>query len=164
MPVCDFYVAQFNPTVASASTTAVASLIAATTKRAWVTGVRVRVTSTGAAAGSTVNIELARPANTPTGTSLSAVAANDYSGAASISSVCTTWSTAPTPSAALGGTPAEYELPLAAGAMWAEFPPDGQEWGVPALGNTAANTGLHVFITQSVATSSVYSIDLIFSE
>ena len=52
-----------------------------------------------------------------------------------------------------GGILAAFELPLAPGAMWAEFPPQGAEWGVPALGNTAANTGVHLFVTASVATS-----------
>ena len=92
------------------------------------------------------------------------MAAHDFSAPVSISSICSTWSTAPTASAAVGGQLAEFELPLAAGSMWAEFPPERAEWGVPALGNTAANTGVHLFVTQSVTTSSVYSFDLIFSE
>jgi len=164
MPVSDFYTATFTPTVASASVTAVGSLIANTTKRAWCVGVRCRIVTTSAAAGSTVLIQLARPANTPTLTTLSTVAGNDYAAPASISQIASTWSTAPTVSTAVGGVPAAYELPLAPGAMWAEFPPQGAEWGVPALGNTAANTGLHLFVTASVATSATYGFDLIFSE
>ena len=113
MPVSDFYTATFTPTVASASVTAAGSLIAATTKRAWCVGVRCRVVTTSAAAGSTVLIQLARPLNTPTGTSLSTVAGQDFSAPASISSVCSTWSTAPTVSTAVGGVPAAFEMPLA---------------------------------------------------
>ncbi len=164
MPISDFYTAQFNPTVASASITAVGSIIGATTKRAWCVGVRCRVVTTAAAAGSTVLITLARPGNTPTLTSLSTVAGQDYSAPVSICQIASTWSTAPTASAAVGGQPAEFELPLAAGAMWTEYPPQNAEWGIPALGNTTANTGLHLFVTASVATSAVYSFDLIFSE
>ena len=92
------------------------------------------------------------------------MAAQDYAAPVSISQIASTWSTAPTVSTAMGGILAQYELPLAPGAMWAEFPPQGAEWGVPALGNTAANTGVHLFVTACVATSAMYGFDLIFSE
>lgn len=165
MPISDFYTATFTPTVASSSVTAVGSIIGSTAKRAWCVGIRCRVVTTAAAAGATVLVQLARPANTPTLTSLSYVTTGqDYSAPPSLCQFASTWSTAPTVSTTAGEVPAAFELPLAPGSMWAEYPLQGAEWGIPALGNTTAHTGLHLFVTASVATSAVYGFDLIFSE
>lgn len=164
MPVSDFYTATFTPTVAANTVTAVGSLISPATKRAWVTGVRCRVITTTAVSGSSVLIQLARPNATNTATSLATVAAHDFSAPNSISSVASTWSTPPTVSTAQGGILAAYELPMATGAMWAEFPPQGAEWQVPAIATANANSGVHLFVTASVATSAIYGFDLIFSE
>jgi hypothetical protein len=165
VPISDIYTWRFQPTVASTSVTAVGSLIAPTTKRSWVIGIRVKILTTGASAGYNTLVQLARPANTPQANSLAAVTpGNDYSAPSSLTQVATAWTTAPTVSTANGGVVAGYSLPQATGAMWEEYPVQGSEWGIPALGNTAANTGLHVFVTQGVSTSTPYEIDVIFSE
>ena len=83
---------------------------------------------------------------------------------ASISQIASTWSTAPTVSTAVGGVLAAFELPLAPGRCGRSSRRRAPSGACPALGNTAANTGLHLFVTASVATSAVYSFDLIFSE
>jgi len=165
MPISDIYTAHFTPTIATTSATAAGSLISPATKRAWVVGVRVKILQTTAASGNNVLFQLARPQNTPNASSLSTVAdAHDFSAPASLSSIASTWTTPPTVSTAAGGILAEYNLPQVAGAMWEEFPPSGYEWQVPAIANNSANSGVHVFITQNVSTSTTYAIDLIFSE
>jgi hypothetical protein len=146
--------------IASTSTTAVMSVIAATTVRGWVVGVRVDIGVTAAAAGNSVLFQLARPANTPTLTTLTGGDPHDFSAPASICQQATTWSTAPT----LGTVLWEQELPQTTGSAWEEFPPLGYEWGIPAIANTTANAGVHLFVTASVATSTPVYVDLIVSE
>lgn len=161
MPISDVYTARSGSVAVAASTaTAVMSLIAPATKRAWIVGIRVELGVTAAAAGSNTLIQLCRPSATNTATSLTTVPAHDFSAPNSLSSQATTWSTAPT----VGTVLAEYMLPLTTGSMWEEFPPPGYEWQVPAIATGAANSGLHVIVTQNVATSSPYYVDLIFSE
>ena len=58
----------------------------------------------------------------------------------------------------------EQELPQTTGSSWEEFPPLGYEWGVPAIATGSANSGVHMFVTQSVATSTTYTVDIIWSE
>jgi hypothetical protein len=48
--------------------------------------------------------------------------------------------------------------------MWEEFPPGGDEWGVPAVANGNANAGVHLFANATIATSTPISYDLIWSE
>ena len=48
--------------------------------------------------------------------------------------------------------------------MWEEFPPGGDEWGVPAVANANANAGVHLFGQATVATSTPVSVDFIWSE
>jgi hypothetical protein len=38
------------------------------------------------------------------------------------------------------------------------------EWGVPAIANAAANSGLHVFCTPTVVTSTPVTIDVVWSQ
>ena len=146
--------------VAATSATAVHSVFGTAAIRGWVVGLRVEIGVTAAAAGNSMLFQLARPANTPTGTSLSSGSAHDFSAPASICQQCTTWSTAPT----VGTVLAEYELPQTTGSMWEEFPPLSYEWGIPAIANAAANGGVHLFVTASVATSTPVFVDLIVSE
>jgi hypothetical protein len=146
--------------IAATSATAVSSVFSTTAVRGWVVGVRVDIGVTAAAAGNSLLFQLARPANTPTGTSLSGGNPHDYSAPASIAQGCTTWSTAPT----VGTILWEQELPQTTGSAWEEFPPLGYEWGVPAIANGSANAGVHLFVTASVATSTPVFVDLIVSE
>lgn len=146
--------------VASTSATVVHSVYATTAIRGWVVGIRVELGVTGAVAGNSTLLQLARPANTATATSLSGGVPHDFSAPASICQQATTWSTAPT----LGVVLAEYMLPQTTGSMWEEFPPLGYEWGIPAIANASANAGVHLFVTNSVATSTPVFVDLIVSE
>jgi hypothetical protein len=146
--------------IAATSATAVSSVFGTAAKRGWVVGVRVDIGVTAAAAGNSLLFQLARPANTPTGTSLASGNPHYYSAPASICQGCTTWSTAPT----LGTVLWEQELPQTTGSAWEEFPPLGYEWGIPAIANANANAGVHLFVTASVATSTPVYVDLIVSE
>lgn len=147
---------------AVAQTTAlpIISVYGTAAKRLWVVGVRVKVLVTAAVAGNDVRFQLARPGNTPTGTTLAGGGAHDFSSPASIGQFSTTWSTAPT----VGTILAEWVVPQTTGSMWEEFPPTSNEWGVPAIANGAANTGLHLFAIPTVATSTPVSVDIIWGE
>ena len=161
MAISDIYTFRSGAvSIGSTSTTAVMSVIAPTAPRAWVVGVRVDIGVTAAAAGNSMLFQLARPANTPTLTSLTGGDPHDYSAPASIAQQATTWSTAPT----LGTVLWEQELPQTTGSSWEEFPPLGYEWGIPVLANTVANTGVHLFVTASVLTTTPIYVDLIVSE
>jgi len=165
MPISDVYTAHFTPTVAATTVTPAGSLISPATKRAWVVGVRVKILSTAAVAGFNTLFQLARPNATNTATGLSTVTdGHDFSAPASLSSFASTWSTPPTVGTAAGAILAEYNLPQTTGSMWEEFPPGGDEWGVPAVANANANAGVHLMATLSVSTSTPVFGDLIWSE
>jgi len=146
--------------IASTSATPVMSVFGTAAKRLWAVGCRVKIGVTTAAAGNSMLFQLARPANTPTGTGLASGAAQDFSAPASIGQLATAWSTAPT----LGAVLAEWMVAQTTGNMWEEFPPTNDEWGIPAIANGNANAGLHLFVTASVATSTPVFADLIGSE
>jgi hypothetical protein len=161
MPVSDIYVARSGSVaLAATSATAVMSLFGTAAKRAWCVGVRVNIGNTTAAAGNNILFQLARPANTPTATGLASANPHDFSAPASICQFALTWTTAPT----LGTVLWEQELPQTTGSSWEEFPPSGDEWGIPAIANAAANGGIHLFATPTVVTSTPVFIDLVFSE
>ena len=160
MPNSDIYTGTVSATMASAAATAVCSVIAGTTVRLWVVGIRVEVGVTGAVAGNDLVFTLARPGNTPTGTTTAVPGPHDFSAPASIGTFYTAWSTAPT----VGTVLARWTVPQTTGSMWEEFPPTGYEWQVPALANTVANTGLHVFCTPTVGTSTPITVDLIWAQ
>ena len=162
MAISDVYTARSGVVTVNASTaTPLHSVVAATTIRAWVVGVRVNIILTTAAAGNNVLFQLSRSTATPTGTTATPVpSAHDFSAPASIVTNYTAWSTAPT----IGTIVWEQELPFTTGSSWEEFPPAGYEWQVPAIANASANNGLHMFVTCSVANSSTFSTDIIFSE
>jgi hypothetical protein len=146
--------------VAATTATAVYSIASTTAIRGWVVGVRVDIGVTAAAAGNSILFQLARPANTFTGTGGASGNPHDYSAPASVVQGYATWSTAPT----VGTILWEQELPQTTGSAWEEFPPLGYEWQLPAIASGTANAGLHLFATPSVATSTPVFVDLIVSE
>jgi len=160
MALSDVYSQRGTITLAATTSTAVFSLYGTAAKRLWLVGVRVKILQTGAVAGNDVTFTLARPSATNTGTSLTSGVANDFSAPASLGQTCFTWSTAPI----IGTTLAEWALPQTTGSMWEEFPPGGDEWGVPAVANANANAGVHLFAQATVATSTPISYDFIWSE
>lgn len=163
MAISDIYLGRVSAVAVAATTATPVLTVTATTttKRLWVVGVRVDVVQTAAAAPNNSLFQLCRPGNTATATGLAAGAPHDFSAPAnSLGNFATTWSTAPTVGAVLW----EQELPQTTGSSWEEFPPLGYEWGVPALATGSANAGVHMFITQSVATSTTYTVDIIWSE
>lgn len=162
MAISDLYTFRSGlVSVAATTATAVMSVApAGTTLRGWAVGIRVGIGVTAAAAGNSVLFQLARPANTATGTSAAAGDPHDFSAPTSVFNQYLTWSTAPT----VGTIVWEQELPQTTGSAWEEFPPLGYEWGIPAIANGSANNGLHMFVTNSVATSTPVYFDLIVSE
>jgi len=161
MPISEVYTARSGAvTVNSASATPLHSVVATATFRAWAVGVRVNIVSTTAAAGNNVLFQLARPGNTATGTTATPIPVpHDFSAPASLLTNYTAWSTAPT----LGVVVWEQELPFTTGSSWEEFPPSGYEWQIPNIANAAANMGLHLFVTCSVANSTVFQSDIVCS-
>ena len=160
MAISDIYTYTASPTNAVTSANPLLSVVAGTTVRLWVVGVRVEVGQTSAVAGNDLVFQLCRPGNTMTGTTTATPTAHDFSAPASIGTQYTAWSTAPT----VGVILAEWTLPQTTGSMWEEFPPTGYEWQVPALANTVANSGLHLFATPTVVTSTPLVCDIIFSQ
>jgi hypothetical protein len=146
--------------VAAVVATPVLSVFGTAAKRLWAVGIRFGVGVTAAAAGNSLLWQLARPGNTPTGTGLASGNAHDFSSPASIGQLAVAWSTLPT----VGVILAEWERPQVTGDEWAEFPPTGDEWGIPAIANAAANGGLHLFVTPSVATSTPVFANLVTGE
>ena len=161
MPISEVYTCKSGVvTVNSAAATPLHSVVAAATFRAYVAGVRISVVATTAAAGNNVLFQLARPGNLADGsTATPAPVPHDFSAPASLLTNFSAWTTAPT----LGLVLAEWELPFTSGSSWAEFPPAGDEWQIPAIADAAANNGLHMFVTCSVANSSTFTSDLICS-
>lgn len=146
--------------VAATTATPVLSVYGTAAKRLWVVGVRVKVLVTAATAGNDVRFQLARPGNTVNGSTLGSGNPHDYSSPASIGQFSTTWTTAPT----VGTILAEWVVPQTTGSAWEEFPPTGIEWGIPAIANDNANSGLHLFAIPTVNTSTPVSADIIWGE
>lgn len=146
--------------VAATTATPIISVYGTAAKRLWLVGVRVKVLVTAAIAGNDIRFQLARPAATNTGTGLASGGAHDFSSPASIGQSAVAWSTAPT----VGTILAEWVVPQTTGSMWEEFPPTGNEWGIPAVANANANAGLHLFAIPTVNTSTPVSVDMIWGE
>jgi hypothetical protein len=147
--------------VALAATTATPLLtVIGATVRGLVVGVRMGIGVTAAAAGNSVLFQLARSANTPTGTTTATGAPHDVSAPAALLTGYTAYSTAPT----VGVILAEWELPQTTGSEWEEFPPTGYEWQIPALANTVALTGVSLFATASVPTSTPVFVDMVCTQ
>ena len=160
MAVSDIYTARVSFTSSGTSAAAMTSIVAGTTVRLWVVGVRVEIGTTAAAAGNQMLFQLCRPGNTSNGSSTATPNPHDFSAPASIGTQYTAWTTPPT----VGAIVAEWTIPQTTGSMWEEFPPTGYEWQIPAIANNAANNGLHLFCTASVATSTPVVADIIFSQ
>ena len=160
MAISDIYTARVSVTNAVTTANPLTSIVAGTTVRLWVVGVRVEIGVTSAVAGNDILFQLCRPGNTMTGTTTATPTPHDFNAPASIGTQYTAWSTAPT----VGVILAEWTLPQTTGSMWEEFPPTGYEWQVPAIANAAANSGVHLFATASVNTSTPLVCDLIFSQ
>lgn len=146
--------------IAATSATPVLSVISTAAIRGWGVGIEINIGVTAAAAGNSMLFQVCRPANTPNGSSPFNGSADDFSAPSPILQGYTTWTTAPT----VGSVLWEKELPQTTGSAWTFWPPTGYEWGIPAIANNAANAGLHVFVTASVATSTPVFVDLICSE
>ena len=159
MPVSEIYTFPGSATLSAASATALCSLVTGSTLRGWVVGVRVEIGNTAAAAPNDILFTLCRPGNTMTGTTTGTPNPHDFSAPASIATIYTAWSTAPT----IGSILARWTLPQTTGSMWEEFPPTNYEWQCPAIANGAANAGVHLFATPTVATSTPITFDLIYS-
>src|SRR5258708_5537616 len=161
MPVSDVYTGRSTITLTTAATAVpIASVYGTAAKRGWIVGVRLKVGVTLAAAGNDILFQLFRPSATNTGTGLAGGVAHDFSSPASICQFASTWSTPP----ALGTILGEWVVPATTGSMWEEFPPGGDEWGVPAVADADANAGVHLMATLSVSTSTPVVGDLIWSE
>lgn len=161
MPISDVYTFPSGlVTLSTAAETPILSLFGVSTKRVWAICCRIKIGNTAAAAGNNVRFRLARPGNTPTATGLASGNPNDFSAPASLGQFATTYTTAPT----VGVVLADWEVPMVSGQPYTEYPIPGAEWGVPAIANAAANGGIHLFATPSVATSVALSADLLDSE
>ena len=158
MPRSDVYTFRSgSQAIAATAATAVMSVIGAATVRGWAVGCRVKVGATTAAAGNDLVFQLARPGNTPNGSSPFNGGAHDFSAPSGILQGYTTWTTAPT----VGQILAEWVVPQTTGSAWEEFPPTDDEWQIPAIANNAANAGLHLFVMPTVNTSTPVFVDLV---
>lgn len=156
MAISDIYTVD-SGMVATATTTqtAVLELRTAATKRAFITGLRMKIGVTAAAAGNDAVFTLARAGNSPTGGTAANLRPHDAASAAAISSAFIgAWTIAPT----LGNVLGEWVLPQTTGSMWEEFPPLGYEWVA------GVSTSLVGFITLSVATSTPVEFQFVVSE
>lgn len=160
MAISDIYTARVSFTSSGTSATPMTSVVAGTTVRLWVVGVRVEIGTTTAVAGNQMLFQLARPGNTSNGNATATPTPHDFSAPATIGTQYTSYTVAPT----VGVVLAEWTLPQTTGSMWEEFPPTGYEWQIPAIANNAANNGVHLFCTASVATSTPVVADIIYSQ
>lgn len=162
MPISDIYTGSGTATVNSASSTAVASLITAATKRAFIVGIRIGIGATSYASGNTL-FTLAQLNNSGSVTNGTAgTQSNDMTNsAAAISSFKyaggTAYGVAPTTS----GTAVlwQQELPSSTGSSWEEFPPLGYEYVIPI----SAGVGLFV-LASGTAASQTYTVEIVWSE
>lgn len=167
MPISDLYTGTGTSTLVSTTTaTPLCSLIAPTTKRAWIVGVRVSVGATNEAAPANVLFQLFKITNAASvaGGTLTGSAPNDPSGPATPLATFafaggTAYTTAPT------GTATCYWqqiIPASAGSSWEEFPPSGYEYCTGPAGTVA---GIALWATLSAsATSTILDYQVVWSE
>lgn len=161
MPISEIYTGTGTATLATVAATPLCSVVAPTTKRAWMIGVRVSLGVSSAPAGYSVLfqlIKIANPVAPLVGTAATAVP-NDPSGPATLTTFLTSsYTTAPTS----GGTIYwQQELPQTTGSSWEEFPPLGYEYCMNS-GGTAG--GIALWATAANATSTVVYYELVWSE
>lgn len=161
MAVSDIYTFRSGSvSLSTTSATALLSVVAGTTVRLWGMAIRVQVGNTGAATGNNLLFQLARPGNTSNGSTTTTGQPNDFSAPACIGTGYTAWTTAPT----IGAILAEWEVPQISGYQAVEYPLPGAEWQIPAIANNAANNGLHIFCTPSVATATPVLVNFVVSQ
>jgi hypothetical protein len=175
MPISDIYYSTnttsgVGVTLSTTTATCVGGLLPTTTKRIWVVGCRVEITSSLASAGGSVIFQLERTTTTVNNTSASATstaAPQDGAAPAALTTsykALTGWTTPPV--YASGNFLAEWTIPQTGGSAWEEFPPLGYEWGIPvsASATGGANSGVYLWATLGQASSTVIVADLIWSE
>lgn len=156
MAISDIYTIDSAPvTVAATTQTAIVEMRTASTLRAFVVGIRVKIGVTAAAAGNSSLFTLARSTAIATGGTASTPKAHDSAAPTAVTTgFIGSWTIAPT----VGTVLAEWMLPQTTGSMWEEFPPLGYEWVAPVSGSTV------LWVTNSVATSTPVECQIIFSE
>jgi hypothetical protein len=163
MPISELYTGTGTATLATTSATPLCALIAPTTKRGWIVGVRVSLGVSAAAAGNSVLFQLFKVTN-PSGPVVGQTgnfAPNDPAGPATALCIFQTsaFSTAPTGVATCYW---QQELPQTTGSSWEEFPPLGYEY---VLNSGGTQGGVALWATCSVATAStVVYYELVWSE
>ena len=162
MAISDVYMVSSGlVSVASTSQTGLLLIKGSTTSRVYVVGIRVDIGVTAASAGNSVLFQLYRASNTPAGGTAVTPQAHDPAAPASLfTATIGSWTTAPTVTA--GTQLWEQELPQTTGSSWEEFPPLGYEWQIPV--NSGSTGWLVMMVTNSVATSTPVSCDLVISQ
>lgn len=162
MAISDIYtVSSGLVSVAATAQTPLLLLKGSTTARVWVVGVRIDIGVTAASAGNSTLFQLYRASNTPVGGTGVTMNAHDPAAPTALATATIgSWGTPPTVTA--GTQIWEQELPQTTGSSWEEFPPLGYEWSVPV--NSGATGWLVMMVTNSVATSTPVSADLIVSQ
>jgi hypothetical protein len=162
MPISEIYTGTGSATLATTSATPVCALIAPTTKRGWIVGVRVSLGISAAAAGNSVLFQLFRVTNASSITQTTGnYYPNDPAGPATALCVFYSYPVTTTPT---GTTNCAWqqEIPQTTGSSWEEFPPLGYEY---VLNTIPAAGGFALWATCSVATAStVVFYELVWSE
>lgn len=162
MAISDIYMVTSSlVTISSTSQSPILLIKGSTTSRTYVVGVRVDIGVTSAAAGNSTLFQLYRATNTPTGGTAVTPQAHDPAAPASLATATIpSFTIAPTVTA--GTQLWEQELPQTTGSSWEEFPPLGYEWQIPV--NSGSTGWLVVMVTNSVATGTPVSCDIVFSQ
>lgn len=158
MPISDIYTGSGTVAVASTSATPIASLVTGASVRAFVVGIRVGIGA--ATVAGNVLFQLARisnPTSVTNGTT-GGTAPNDPNAPTSTETFLyaggTAYGVAPTISTSILW---QQELPTTAGSSWEEFPPLGYEYTVNV------SSGVGIWVTCTTATSTPYTVEIIWS-
>jgi hypothetical protein len=156
MPQNDFYNVDSGTFTLSGTVVTAILELRSTTKRAWVSAVRIAAGTVAAAAGNDILYTLARAGNTPTGGSAATLNPLDSAAPVALTSgFKSAWTTAPT----VGTILAEWQIPQASGQMWSEYPPLGFEWGL-----ASGTASMALFATNSSTASTVVQTQFVISE
>lgn len=162
MPISEIYTGTATASLATSSITPLCALVAPSTKRGWIVGVRVSLGVSAAAAGQSVLFQLYKLSNASSlTTTTGGQVPNDPAGPATALCVFITPTFGVTPT----GTTScvwQQELPQTTGSSWEEFPPLGYEY---VLNTAGAAGGYALWATCSSATAStaIYT-ELVWSE
>jgi hypothetical protein len=162
MPISEIYTGTASASLATTTITPLCALVAPTTKRGWLVGIRVSLGVSAAAAGFSCLFQLYKLTNASSlTTTTGGQYPNDPAGPAT--ALCIFYNT-PLGTLPTGNTNClwQQELPQTTGSSWEEFPPLGYEY---CLNTSGAAGGLALWVTCGVATAStaVYS-ELVWSE